>query len=98
MFTEVAPADGPVAADDRGVEGVHRHGRRPGPGDCACFGVDAVDFRLSYGDLITRFDHRTELFTDWVVPACAPALLARLDLTLNNPAPLTGLLFNLLQK
>lgn len=42
--------------------------------------VDEVDFRLSYGDLITRFDHRVELFTDWVVPACSPALLARLKL------------------
>lgn len=42
------------------------------------FGSDEVDFRLSYGDLITRFDHRTELFTDWVVPACSPELLARL--------------------
>lgn len=44
------------------------------------FGIDEVDFRLSYGDPITRFDHRTELFTDWAVPACAPSLLARLDL------------------
>lgn len=42
------------------------------------FGADDVDFRLSYGDLITRFDHRTELFTDWVVPACSASLLARL--------------------
>lgn len=42
------------------------------------FGSDEVDFRLSYGDLITRFDHRTELFTDWVVPACSPSLLAKL--------------------
>lgn len=42
-------------------------------------GVDEVDFRLSYGDLITRFPHRTELFTDWVVPACSPELLSRLD-------------------
>lgn len=41
------------------------------------FDTDDVDFRLSYGDLITRFDHRTELFTDWVVPACSPSLLAR---------------------
>ncbi|MES2434003.1 MAG: LysR family transcriptional regulator [Pseudomonadota bacterium] len=58
------------------------------------FDTDDVDFRVSYGDLITRFDHRTELFTDWVVPACAPALLARLDLKkaadiLN--APLLGI-------
>ncbi|MFZ1469394.1 MAG: LysR substrate-binding domain-containing protein [Paracoccaceae bacterium] len=39
-----------------------------------------VDFRLSYGDLITRFDNRTRLFTDWVLPACAPALASRLRL------------------
>ena len=31
------------------------------------FGDDPVDFRLSYGEMITRFTHRTELFTDWVV-------------------------------
>lgn len=58
------------------------------------FGTDAVDFRVSYGDLITRFAHRTELFTDWVVPACAPALLQRLRL--KQPAdilqaPLLGI-------
>lgn len=58
------------------------------------FGADDVDFRLSYGDLVTRFDHRTELFTDWVVPACSPVLLARLKL--ETPAdildaPLLGI-------
>lgn len=58
------------------------------------FGADEVDFRISYGDLITRFDHRTELFTDWAVPACAPSLLARLNL--QTPAdildaPLLGI-------
>lgn len=58
------------------------------------FGADEVDFRLSYGDMITRFGYRTELFTDWVVPACAPALLARLKL--EKPAdildaPLLGI-------
>lgn len=58
------------------------------------FGADEVDFRISYGDLITRFDYWTELFTDWAVPACAPALLARLDL--QSPAdilnaPLLGI-------
>lgn len=36
-----------------------------------------VDFRLSYGHMITQYPHRAELFADWVVPACAPALLAR---------------------
>lgn len=58
------------------------------------FGDDEVDFRLSYGDLITRFDHRTELFTDWVVPACSPELYTRL--ALRHPAdildaPLLGI-------
>lgn len=58
------------------------------------FGTDEIDFRLTYGDLINRFVHRTELFTDWVVPACAPSLLARLDL--KEPAdildaPLLGI-------
>lgn len=58
------------------------------------FGADEVDFRLSYGAMITRFDHRTELFADWVVPACSPSLLARL--TLQTPAdildaPLLGI-------
>ncbi len=58
------------------------------------FGTGEVDFRLSYGDLIARFDHRTELFTDSVVPACSPALLARLKVAapadvLN--APLLGI-------
>lgn len=57
-------------------------------------GADGVDFRLSYGDMITRFDHRTELFTDWAVPACAPTLLARLSV--QQPAdildaPLLGI-------
>lgn len=40
-------------------------------------GEDQVDFRISYGGKIRNFDHYTELFTDWVVPACSPALLAR---------------------
>lgn len=58
------------------------------------FGTDEVDFRLSYGDLITRFEHRTELFTDWVVPACSPALLTRLKLEAPADildAPLLGI-------
>ncbi len=52
------------------------------------FGADEVDFRLSYGDLITRFDHRTELFTDWVVPACSPEFYTRL--ALRRPADILG--------
>ncbi|UVK57335.1 LysR family transcriptional regulator (plasmid) [Mesorhizobium sp. AR02] len=41
------------------------------------FGDDQADFRISYGTKIHNFDHYTELFTDFVVPACAPGLLAR---------------------
>ncbi|MBZ9798462.1 LysR substrate-binding domain-containing protein [Mesorhizobium sp. ES1-4] len=39
--------------------------------------TEEVDFRISYGDKYRDFNHYTELFTDWVVPACSPALLAR---------------------
>lgn len=39
-------------------------------------GPDQVDFRISYGSKIHDFDNYSELFTDCVVPACAPALLA----------------------
>lgn len=38
------------------------------------FGEDPVDFRISYGNKANDFDHYVELFTDWVVPACSPAL------------------------
>ncbi|MGE7471879.1 LysR family transcriptional regulator [Bosea sp. NPDC003192] len=37
---------------------------------------DGVDFRLSYGSKSQSFDHYAPLFTDWVVPACAPGLIA----------------------
>jgi LysR family transcriptional regulator, glycine cleavage system transcriptional activator len=40
-------------------------------------GRDQVDFRLSYGRKATEFDHRAELFTDCVVPACSPDFLKR---------------------
>jgi len=55
---------------------------------------DGVDFRLTYGEMVNRFKHRTELFTDWMVPACSPELLTRLDL--KSPAdvldaPLLGI-------
>lgn len=40
---------------------------------------DAFDFRISYGDKSRGFSHFTELFTDWVVPACAPSLIAGRD-------------------
>lgn len=42
------------------------------------FGDDQVDFRISYGIKVQEYDHYAELFTDWVVPACAPSLLERL--------------------
>ena len=35
-----------------------------------------TDFRISYGEQARHHAHHTELFTDWVVPVCAPALLA----------------------
>lgn len=35
-----------------------------------------TDFRISYGDQSRLHAHHAELFTDWVVPACAPGLLA----------------------
>ncbi|MBW9114049.1 LysR family transcriptional regulator [Rhizobium cauense] len=38
-------------------------------------GFDEVDFRVSYGSDVLQHDHYTELFRDWVVPACSPALL-----------------------
>lgn len=57
-------------------------------------GEEDIDFRLSYGDLVTRFPHRTELFTDWVVPACSPRLLERLKIYTPGDilnAPLIGI-------
>ena len=42
------------------------------------FGEDQVDFRITYGIKAQEYDHYAELFTDWVVPACAPSLLERL--------------------
>lgn len=58
------------------------------------FGQDQLDFRISYGSKIRDYDHYVELFTDWVVPACSPTLLARHPL--RNPAdilerPLLGI-------
>ncbi|MEI9431793.1 LysR substrate-binding domain-containing protein [Mesorhizobium sp. Cs1299R1N3] len=40
-------------------------------------GAEQVDFRISYGDKYRDFNHYIELFTDWVVPACSPSLLAK---------------------
>ncbi len=44
-------------------------------------GLDEVDFRVSYGSDVLQHEHYTELFRDWVVPACSPGLLKgqRLD-------------------
>ncbi|WP_312891356.1 LysR family transcriptional regulator [Mesorhizobium silamurunense] len=46
----------------------------------ARFGEEQLDFRISYGAKKRDYDHYVELFTDWVVPACSPALLERLPL------------------
>jgi LysR family glycine cleavage system transcriptional activator len=40
-------------------------------------GPDQVDFRLSYGRKAKSYLHHAELFTDWVVPTCAPDFLKR---------------------
>jgi LysR family transcriptional regulator, glycine cleavage system transcriptional activator len=61
------------------------------------FATDPVDFRLSYGELITRFPNRSELFSDWAVPACSPSLLSQLDLKRAADilaAPLLGIEWN----
>ncbi|WP_040693259.1 LysR substrate-binding domain-containing protein [Pseudaminobacter salicylatoxidans] len=41
------------------------------------FGEEPFDFRISYGVKNRDYDHFSELFTDWVVPACSPMLLER---------------------
>ncbi len=46
-----------------------------GKGSEPQLGEDSIDFRISYGDRIRKYDHYVELFTDWVVPACSPAFL-----------------------
>lgn len=38
-------------------------------------GFDDIDFRISYGSDVLQHEHYTELFRDWVVPACSPALI-----------------------
>jgi LysR family transcriptional regulator, glycine cleavage system transcriptional activator len=52
-------------------------------------GSDPVDFRISYGARSRRFDHWTALFTDFVAPVCAPALLR--ERRVETPADLLGL-------
>lgn len=41
----------------------------------AQLGKDQVDFRITYGSKGRDYDHFIEMFSDWVVPACAPTLL-----------------------
>lgn len=36
---------------------------------------EQIDFRLSYGNAVRRYEHFTELFVDCVVPVCSPAFL-----------------------
>jgi len=38
-------------------------------------GFDDIDFRISYGSDVLQHEHYMELFRDWVVPACSPALI-----------------------
>jgi LysR family glycine cleavage system transcriptional activator len=52
------------------------------------FGEEQVDFRISYGAKARDYAHHVELFTDWVVPACAPELLRRHRL--KRPADILG--------
>lgn len=40
------------------------------------FAETQVDFRISYGTARHRYAHFTDLFHDWVVPACSPSFLA----------------------
>lgn len=39
-------------------------------------GADQVDFRITYGRRSYVHEHVATLFTDWMVPACSPMLLA----------------------
>lgn len=36
---------------------------------------EKIDFRITYGDNVRRYDHYVELFVDSIVPVCAPSLL-----------------------
>ncbi len=38
---------------------------------------DHIDFRLCYGAEVRNYSYFTELYTDYAVPACAPAFLAK---------------------
>ncbi|WP_341487293.1 LysR family transcriptional regulator [Pararhizobium sp. A13] len=50
----------------------------PKMGDGSC------DFRITYGKRVDVHAHFTALYTDWIVPACSPRLLAKR--ALNSPA------------
>lgn len=65
---------GPQLFDWQATSGAHV--RLLGTGAEPRQGEEPVDFRISYGDRVKSFEHYTELFTDWVVPACSPAFLA----------------------
>ncbi|WDZ81321.1 LysR family transcriptional regulator (plasmid) [Ensifer adhaerens] len=39
-------------------------------------GIEQVDFRITYGRRSHVHEHVAKLFTDWMVPACSPALIA----------------------
>jgi len=65
---------GPQLFDWQANSGAHI--RLVGTGTEPRQGEEPVDFRISYGDRVRTFEHYTELFTDWVVPACSPAFLA----------------------
>lgn len=39
-------------------------------------GIEQVDFRITYGRRAYAHEHVANLFTDWVVPVCSPALIA----------------------
>ena len=39
-------------------------------------GVEQVDFRITYGRGSHAHENVAHLFTDWVVPACSPSLIA----------------------
>ncbi len=55
---------------------------------------DQTDFRISYGEKRRAFEHYSEMFMDWMAPACASSLLTRHPL--SRPAdvfdlPLLGI-------
>lgn len=43
-------------------------------------GQSSVDYRITYSRRIDAHSHFSELFTDYVVPVCAPGFLARTDI------------------